>query len=91
MNRNRMTAEQIEAELKNNEARFIQRPVIIAIGRVVVSVTALFANDETIDNLCEWFAKRSNYLKVGRIKYGWRDFEEVRKIHLMQLEGTDGK
>ena len=87
MNRNRMTEEQIEAELRNNEPRLVERPFVVPLGRLVVWLVAPFADDRTIDRICQWFGKRAHNLKVGRITYSWRDFDAVRQIWADELGG----
>jgi len=91
MNRRFMTQEQIEHELQTNEAVFVMRPLMMTVCKVVLTVASPFLSMDQLESLAMWFAKRSHYLKVGKLHYGWRDFDCVNEIYKQQLEGNYGE
>lgn len=91
MSRRWMTPEQIVHELQTNEPVFVKRPLVMAVCKVVMMVSAPFLTMDQVEALAMWFAKRAHYLKVGRIHYGWRDFDRMNEIYKQELGGNYGE
>ena len=91
MSRRWMTPEQIVHELQTNEPVFVKRRLVMAVCKLVLTVASPFLSMDQVEALAMWFAKRAHYLKVGRIHYGWRDFDRMNEIYKQELEGNYGK
>ena len=91
MSRRWMTPEQIVHELQTNEPVFVKRRLVMGVCYVVMTVASPFLSMGQVEALAMWFAKRAHYLKVGRIHYGWRDFDRMNEIYKQELEGNYGK
>ncbi len=81
-----MTNEQKDYELAHNEPVWVRRQWVLDIGKVVMRFIAPFINEETAWKVGEYFGKRGHYLKVGKLTYNWKDFENVQQIYREQFK-----
>lgn len=76
-----MTDQERDYEISHNEAVWVTKRWVLDIGSIAMWVIAPFINDETSWKVAEYFGKRGHYLKVGRLKYNWKDFDDVQAIY----------